>query len=118
MPPTAAEICALGMERLVLEGAANPYGAAARLTAMPVPHLYLFNRVEQAENLALASARQLRPAGLFVELDGSGTAFCKQFKRADRSGSAWAAVMGMRKLKPVSCVLSRCWPRARRVVWC
>ena len=29
-----------------------------------------------------------------VELDGSGAAFGKQFKRADRSGAAWAAVIG------------------------
>jgi histidyl-tRNA synthetase len=29
-----------------------------------------------------------------VDLDGSGAAFGKQFKRADRSGAAWAAVLG------------------------
>lgn len=73
---------------LVLEAAAaaNPDGAAFRLTATPVPDLYLVNRGEQAETLALALARQLRAAGVSVELDGSGAAFGKQFKRADRSG--------------------------------
>ena len=39
-------------------------------------------------------ARQLRAAGVSVELDGSGAAFGKQFKRADRSGAQWAAVIG------------------------
>ena len=29
-----------------------------------------------------------------MELDASGSAFGKQFKRADRSGAAWAAVLG------------------------
>ena len=29
-----------------------------------------------------------------VELDSSGSAFGKQFKRADRSGSGWAVVLG------------------------
>ena len=39
-------------------------------------------------------ARQLRGAGLAVELDGSSAAFGKQFKRADRSGAPWAVVLG------------------------
>ena len=73
---------------LVLEAAAaaNPDGAVAKLTKMPCPDLYLVNRGEQAETLALVLARQLRAAGVSVELDGSGAAFGKQFKRADRSG--------------------------------
>jgi histidyl-tRNA synthetase len=29
-----------------------------------------------------------------VELDASGSAFGKQFKRADRSGARWALVLG------------------------
>jgi histidyl-tRNA synthetase len=29
-----------------------------------------------------------------VELDASGSGFCKQFKRADRSGACWALVLG------------------------
>ena len=39
-------------------------------------------------------ARDLRAAGLRVELDASGSAFGKQFKRADRSGAEWALVLG------------------------
>jgi len=97
-PPTPAVGWALGMERLmlILEAAADADldGAAAKLTAERVPDLYLVNRGENAEVVAIALARQLRAAGLTVELDGSGAAFGKQFKRADRSGAAWAAVIG------------------------
>jgi histidyl-tRNA synthetase len=42
----------------------------------------------------LALARDLRAVGLRVELDASGSAFGKQFKRADRSGAHWALVLG------------------------
>ena len=52
------------------------------------------SRGERAEPLALQLARQLRLAGRHVELDLSRSAFGKQFKRADRSGAAWAAVLG------------------------
>ena len=44
--------------------------------------------------MALTLARALRAAGLTVELDGSGSAFGKQFKRADRCGARWALVLG------------------------
>jgi histidyl-tRNA synthetase len=36
----------------------------------------------------------LRRLGLAVERDASGSAFGKQFKRAERSGAAWVAVIG------------------------
>ena len=89
-PDTAAIGWALGMERLVLllgqiEGADH--------AAQP-PDLYVVNRGEAAEAAALVWARGLRQRGLAVELDASGSAFGKQFKRADRSGAAWAAVLG------------------------
>ncbi len=88
--PTPAIGWALGMERLVLllEQAAGEASVGAP------PDLYLVNRGEAAESAALALARSLRRAGLSVELDSSGAAFGKQFKRADRSGAAWAAVLG------------------------
>ena len=89
---------ALGMERLllVLEAAAqaDPQGVAAQLTASASPEVYLVNRGEEAERVALALARDLRAAGLRVDLDASGSAFGKQFKRADRSGAPWALVLG------------------------
>ena len=88
--PTPAIGWALGMERLVLllaQGAGDAAVAAG-------PDLYLVNRGEAAAAAALALARQLRGAGLSVDLDASGAAFAKQFRRADRSGAAWAAVLG------------------------
>ena len=97
-PVTPAIGWALGMERLmlVLEAAAqaDPDGTAARLVSPPVPDAYLVNRGERAEAAGLSLARELRHHGLVVELDGSGSAFGKQFKRADRSGARWALVLG------------------------
>ena len=96
--PTPAIGWALGMERLllVLDAAAkaDPDGAAARLTAQLPPTVYLVNRGEAAEAAALGLARHLRQAGVAVELDCSGAAFGKQFKRADRCGAPWALVIG------------------------
>ena len=96
--PTPAIGWALGMERLllVLEAAAqaDSSGVAARLVRTPVPDAYLVNRGERAETVGLSLARSLRQQGLTVELDSSGSAFGKQFKRADRSRARWALVLG------------------------
>jgi histidyl-tRNA synthetase len=62
--------------------------------AAPPPDLYVVSRGAAAEAMALPLARSCRAAGLAVELDLSGAAFGKQFKRADRSGARWAAVIG------------------------
>ena len=97
-PQTPAIGWALGMERLLLvlgaAAKADPQGDAARLTAAAAPDVFLVNRGGEAECAALALARDLRAAGLRVELDASGSAFGKQFKRADRSGARWALVLG------------------------
>ena len=97
-PATPAIGWALGMERLllVLEAAAqaDPQGPAARLVRPPAPDAYLVNRGDRAESAGLSLARALRQHGLMVELDSSGSAFGKQFKRADRSGARWALVLG------------------------
>ncbi len=87
-PPTAAIGWALGMERLVL--------LLSQVSAPPVQplDLYVVSRGEAAEALAVPLARSCRAAGLAVEWDGSGAAFAKQFKRADRSGARFAAVIG------------------------
>ena len=87
--PTPAIGWALGMERLVLLLA-----QAAAAPAAPAPDLYVVNRGDAASTAALRLARELRLAGLSVELDASGAAFGKQFKRADRSAAPWAAVLG------------------------
>ena len=92
--PTPAIGWALGMERLVLllaQGQVAPPLAG--------PELYVVSRGAGAEVQALQLARQLRLAGRGVELDQSGSAFGKQFKRADRSGAAWAVVIGEGELE-------------------
>ena len=87
-PPTAAIGWALGMERLaILLAQAGAAPAAA-------PEVYVVSRGDQAEPLALQLARQLRQAGHAVDLDLTGAAFGKQFKRADRTGARWAVVIG------------------------
>ena len=97
-PATPAVGWALGMERLllVLEAAApaDPQGVAARLTAGAVPAAYVVNRGERAAIAALGLARDLRRADLAIDLDNSGAAFGKQFKRADRCGARWALILG------------------------
>ena len=97
-PVTPAFGWALGMERLLLlldaAAKADPGGVASRLTSHRTPTVYFVNRGELAASAALGLARTLREAGLSVELDGSGAAFGKQFKRADRSGAPWALVIG------------------------
>jgi len=92
--PTPAIGWALGMERLVLLLAQVPEAVASSHT----PDLYVVNRGEAAEAAALVLARGLRLRGLHVELDAGGSAFSKQFKRADRSGAPWAAVLGEEEL--------------------
>jgi histidyl-tRNA synthetase len=89
-PATPAVGWALGMERLVLLLSQTP----AAEPAAGVPDLYVISRGEAAEVQALVLTRQARQAGLAVERDASGGAFGKQFKRADRSGAPWAAVIG------------------------
>lgn len=91
-PATPAVGWALGMERLVLLLSQAEAGAAAG--GPPPPDLYVISRGETAERQALALTRRVRLAGLAVERDASGSAFGKQFKRADRSGAAWAVVIG------------------------
>jgi len=100
-PPTPCMGWALGMERLVL--LLSQVQSTPRVGA--IPELYLVNRGERAEAAAVTFACRLRRAGLMVELDASGAAFSKQFKRADRSGAPWAAVLGDGELKQHSVLL-------------
>lgn len=79
---------AIGMERLVL--------LLQKLQSSPViqPDFYLISRGEKAEAQGLVLAQKLRQAGFIVELDLSGSAFGKQFKRSDRSGAVACLVVG------------------------
>ncbi|NDC33996.1 MAG: histidine--tRNA ligase [Synechococcaceae bacterium WB9_2_112] len=92
-PSTPAIGWALGMERLVLL-LEQRLASGARALAAAVPDLYVVSRGEAAERAALALAVGLRRLGLAVERDASGSAFGKQFKRAERSGAPWVAVIG------------------------
>jgi histidyl-tRNA synthetase len=92
-PPTAATGWALGMERLLLLLAEALTGDPAAAGG-PRPDCYVVNRGEAAAAAALVLTRLGRRAGLAMELDHSGAAFGKQFRRADRSGARWVAVLG------------------------
>jgi histidyl-tRNA synthetase len=87
-PETQAVGWAMGMERLVL--------LLQQLDSIPVNHpdLYIVSRGAAAEAQGLRLAQKLRTTGLIVELDLSGSAFGKQFKRADRSGAVACLVIG------------------------
>ncbi len=86
--PTPAVGWAIGLERLIL--------LLQQLSEPPRPVLdfYGVSRGEAAEAQALQLAQKLRQAGFAVELDLSGSAFGKQFKRADRSGAVACLVLG------------------------
>ncbi|MCU0569134.1 MAG: histidine--tRNA ligase [Oculatellaceae cyanobacterium Prado106] len=60
----------------------------------PTLDFYLVSRGDRAEAQALKVAQTLRQIGFSVELDLSGSAFGKQFKRADRSGAAACLILG------------------------
>ncbi|EAZ94366.1 histidine--tRNA ligase [Crocosphaera chwakensis] len=79
---------AIGMERLII--------LLKQLQSSPemTPDIYLVSRGEAAEGQGLILAQKLRKEGLTVELDMSGSAFGKQFKRADRSGAIACIVLG------------------------
>jgi histidyl-tRNA synthetase len=87
-PETQAVGWAIGMERLVL--------LLQKLRSTPIAQsdFYLVSQGERAEARALVLARKLRHLGFAVELDLSGSAFGKQFKRADRSGALACLVLG------------------------
>jgi histidyl-tRNA synthetase len=87
-PETPAVGWAIGLERLtLLLEQLNPIEAAA-------PDLYVVSRGEKAEANALQLSQALRQNSLAVELDLSGSAFGKQFKRADRSGAVACLILG------------------------
>ena len=87
-PETQAIGWAMGMERLVLLLQKLQEATIAK------PDFYLVSRGDLAEGQGLVLAQKLRNAGFTVELDLSGSAFGKQFKRGDRSGAVACLVLG------------------------
>lgn len=79
---------AIGLERLII--------LLQQLSQAPRKGLdfYVVSRGEQAEAQSLKLAQQLRQSGFSVELDLSGSAFKKQFARADRSGAVACLILG------------------------
>jgi histidyl-tRNA synthetase len=87
-PATPAVGWGFGMERLIiLLQQLQPRPAIA-------VDVYVVSKGEQAEAQAVVLAQTLRQQGFAVELDLSGSAFGKQFKRADRSGASACLILG------------------------
>ncbi|MEB3189873.1 MAG: histidine--tRNA ligase [Snowella sp.] len=87
-PDTPAVGWAIGLERLIL------LLQQLQPVLSPQPDFYLVSKGEKAEPQALILAQRLRQAGFSAELDLSGSAFGKQFKRADRSGAIACLILG------------------------
>lgn len=56
--------------------------------------VYVISRGEVAEAQSLPLVQHLRQGGFIAELDLSGSAFGKQFKRASRCRATWAVTLG------------------------
>lgn len=87
-PDTPAVGWAIGMERLIL------LLQQLQPTVENAPDFYVVSRGETAEAQAVQLAQELRHQGFAVEVDLSGSAFGKQFKRADRSGAIACLILG------------------------
>lgn len=87
-PDTPAVGWAIGLERLII--------LLQKLQKTPnrLLDFYVVSRGEKAEPKALILGQKLRQAGFSVELDLSGSAFKKQFARADKSGAVGCLILG------------------------
>lgn len=90
-PPTPAIGWALGMERVVLLMQAVE---AAAPDLNPDVYLVLAGAAAMSAGLSLAERLRDRCPGLRLETDLAGGSFKSQFKRADKSGARFAAVLG------------------------
>lgn len=94
-PETPAIGWAMGLERLVIllqQLEQNRQSTNAKRGASI--DFYVVSRGEKAEAQALKLAQSMRRNGFATELDMSGSAFGKQFKRADRSGAKACLILG------------------------
>lgn len=79
---------AMGLERLILLLQQLGQQSLAR------PDFYVISRGELAEKQAVFLTQKLREQGFSLELDLSGSAIGKQFKRADRSRALACLILG------------------------
>ena len=63
------------------------------------PNIYLVNLGVEAEKYALKLSENLRSQGLKVVLNSGGNSFKSQMKRADKSGAAYAVILGDYEMK-------------------
>jgi histidyl-tRNA synthetase len=63
------------------------------------PNIYLVNLGDSAQNYALKLSETLRSHGLKVVLNSGGSSFKSQMKRADKSGAAFAVILGDDEMK-------------------
>ncbi|BAU14549.1 histidyl-tRNA synthetase [Leptolyngbya sp. NIES-3755] len=87
-PETPAIGWAMGLERLVI------LLQQLEQTRQSTIDFYVVSRGGKAEAQALKLAQLMRRNGFATELDMTGSAFGKQFKRADRSGAKACLVLG------------------------
>jgi histidyl-tRNA synthetase len=78
----------MGLERLIM------LLQQKQVSTHKVLDFYVVSRGDKAEAQALILAQKLRQTGFSVELDLSGSAFKKQFARADRSGAVACLILG------------------------
>ena len=90
---TSASGFGIGLERIIL-----------LLEEMGVvhqnePNIYVVNLGDVAEKYALKLSETLRSHGLKVVLNSGGSSFKSQMKRADKSGAAFAVILGDDEMK-------------------
>jgi histidyl-tRNA synthetase len=90
-PATPSIGWAIGLERLLILLSEDYF-------KKEVPEVYIVNKGYKAQIEALKLARDLRKSNFLVDIDHSGSAFSKQFKRANRSNASWAVVIGDQEL--------------------
>jgi len=78
---------AIGLERLILI-------AGKRLEKSRDPDIYIINKGQLAESLAIALSRMLSNFDLITELDLSGSSFSRQFKKANKCKAKSVVVIG------------------------
>ena len=83
----------IGLERIIL--LLEDMGVAFQNE----PNIYLVNLGIEAEKYALKLSETLRTQGLKVVLNSGGSSFKSQMKRADKSGAAFAVILGEDEMK-------------------